>query len=498
MTTRLIAKTTSLVLFMAMLFACDDDISNIGGDTMPDGDNIDMFADQISITARTTSIDPDLYLRSNSAILGSIEDPLLGSTQSDFMGQFFVANPRFQYGYKGLDDVKIDSVRMIMAYKASDFWGDFQAPIGITIYALNRQLTNNFYMSVEPSTYCDRDTILGQRFFTQNELPLTSVSSTTSSGTTTYTYYRGLEIDLDQNIGQKIFNQWKNDTLSGKKETILYNTNSFKEFMKGIYVTTTFNKKSIIGFSDINASLYMNIYYSYNVKNTAETADSLVSRYIPFPIGAEALHLNSVKSTKYEDMAIYNSTETDRTYLKALSGVVTEVTIPLKKIREKGLSSTGTESYTLNSALLKFVGMTEKEEELKLTQRPSYLLFINMDSISNYFLDGKKPNGLTTQVLTRSSTDNVYYFNSGLYSSMTTQNFASLINQYLQNNPELDEVKYYLIPIDISTEQTYYSGSYVYLITAVTNSYSPSAAILRTSDEYLKVPLVFSKFATSK
>lgn len=491
MITRLIAKTTSLALLMALLFACSDDISTVGGDTMPDGDAINMYAEQISITARTTSIDPDLYLRSNNAILGSIEDPLFGTTQSDFMGQFFVANVRFQYGYKGLNDVNIDSVRMIMAYNYSNFWGDFQAPMGVTVYALNRELTPNFYTSVKPSTYCDKDTIMGQRFFTQNELPLTYSSSSS-------TYYRGLEIDLDNNIGQKIYDQWKSDTLSGKKETILYSTDKFKEFMKGIYITTTFNNKSMIQFTDINASLYMNIYYSYNVKNTAETADSLVHRYIPFPIGADALHLNSVQSSEYKDMGIYNSTETDRSYLKALSGVVTEVTIPLKEIREKGLSSTGTESFTLNSALLKFVGMTEKEDELKLTQRPSNLLFINADSISNYFLDGKKPNGLTTQVLTRSSSDNVYYFNNGLYSSMTTQNFASLINQYIKNNPELDEVKYYLIPIDISTEQSYYNGSSVYLITSVTNSYSPSAAILRTSDEYLKVPLVFSKFASNK
>ena len=493
MIARLIVKTTSLFLLVALLFSCSDDIPNVGGDMMPDGDKIDMFAEQVYITAKTVSIDSDLFLRSNSAILGSIEDPLLGTTKSDFMGQLFVANPSFKYGYKGLDDVAIDSVRMIMVYPYTSFTGDFQAPMGVTVYALNEQLTENFYMSVDPATYCNRDTIMGYRFFTQNELPLTYSSSAS-------TYFRTLEIDLDQNIGQKIYDQWKSDTLSGKpkKETVLYDTNTFKEFMKGIYVTTTFNNKSMINFSDINASLYMNIYYSYNVRNTAGTADSLLSgNVIPFPIGAEALHLNSVQSTKYEDMAIYNSTDTDRTYIKALSGVVTEVTIPLKEIREKGKSVANTEAFTLNSALLNFVGMTEKEKDLKFTDRPSRLLFVNADSISNYFLDGKKPNGLTSQVLTRTSS-NTYYFNSGLSASTTTSNFAVLINQYLQNNPQLDEVKYYLIPIDVTTESSYYNGYTTYIISGVSNSYVPSAAILRTSKEYLKVPLLFSKFATNK
>lgn len=485
MITRLI-KTASILIVVLFAVSCSDDIPTVGGGIMPDGDNIHMYSDEINLTAKTVSIGPDLYIRADSAILGSINDPILGRTQSDFMGQFFVANVGFQYGYDGLDGVAIDSVRMIMAYKYSDFWGDFQAPMGVTIYALNESLEPNFYTNVDPNKYCRKDTILGQRFFTQNDLPLTYSDAT-------YTYYRGLEIDFDKSVGQKIFDKWKSDTLSGKKETILYSTERFREFMKGIYVTTTFNDKSMIKFTDINASLYMNIYYSYNMKDVSG-ADSLVSRFIPFPIGAEALHLNNVNVTPFEDLEISKNTQTDRTYIKGLSGVVTEVTIPLKKIKEKGFTSTGVDDFTLNSALLSFVGMTEKEDDLAFTLRPSNLLFVNSDSIKNYFLDGKQANGSTTLLLTRSSANNVYNFNSGLYATNTTRNFAILINHYLKEHPELDEVKYLLVPVQTTTESVYNNGSYVTNFSGVYNSFSPSAAILRTSEEYMKVPVIFSKF----
>lgn len=497
MITKHFVKIALYITALACMLSCDDDYPTVGGSILPGGDNIYLYADQISLTAKTVSIGSDLFVTTNNAILGSIYDPVFGRVQSDFLAQLFVARTNFDSGYKGINDVRIDSVKMQFVYLNGGLVGDKSAPMGVSIYELNKDLETedekaDYYLSVNPGDYCDKSQLWGQRFFIDNDLP----SIENNAG-------KLLEIDVKKSVGERILNRLKQDSLEHKKETILFDTNEFKKFIKGIYVTCTFNDKSLIKFSDANASIYLNVYYSYNIKNAAGTADSLISKYLPFPLGAQALQLNSVQNTKFEDLEISKNLKSDRNYIKALSGIVTEYTIPLKEIREKGIKKTGQEKFALSSALFNFVGMTEVEADLKLTDRPSNLLFINSDSIQNYFFEGKVPNGITEWTVSRyfyqsgnaAVTNNTYYFNTGRYEGARTDNIALLISYYLINHPELDEVKYVLIPIDVVSTQDS-SGNYA--ISSVGNSFLPSAAILRTGPDYLKVPLIFGQFATER
>lgn len=493
MTTKHFVKLALCIIALSTMFSCDDDYPTVGSSMLPEGDDIYLYADQISLTAKTISLGSDLYIRTDSAMLGSIYDPTFGRTQSDFLGQLFVANASFVTGYKGIDDVRIDSVKMQFIYLTRNLVGEGSAPMGVSVYELNKDLTPNFYINVNPENYCDKTQLWGQRFFASNDLPLIANSKTAKL----------LEVDVKKSIGERILERVKQDSLDQKTKTILYDTETFKELIKGIYVTSTFNDKSLIKLRDANASVYLNIFYSYNIKNAAGTADSLLQATLPFPVGAQALLLNSVQTSKFEDLEISKNLQPDRNYIKSLSGIATEFTIPLKEIRKKGIAQTGNSDFNLTSALLNFVGMTEVEADLKLTDRPSSLLFINKDSIDNYFYDGKIPDGISTWTVSRykytsgstSLSNNTYYFNSGQNYSSATRNIASLINHYLINHPELDEVKYVLLPIDVEISQ---NSSGYYIVSSVTNSFTPSAAILRTGEDYLKIPLLFSKFASTK
>lgn len=484
MTTNNFFKISLLLAFTALIMSsCDDDYQDVGSGMFPDEDNIFMSADYINLEARTVSIGNKTFVRSSSVMLGSLIDSVFGRIKADYMGQFFLSNPSFSYGHKGINDISIDSVRMHMLYTAGSFLGDPKSSTGVSIYELNSQLTPDFYIDVKPENYCDKSILWGQRIFTEDELdPIESGLA------------RLIEIEIDTKVGQRIFDKWAQDTLSGKKETVLYNTDTFKNFIKGIYVTSTFNDKSLIKFPDANSAIAMNIYYSYHIKTKDEKSDSLVHRYMPLPLGAEALVLNSVETPDFNSLEISKNTEKDRTYIQALSGIVAEITIPLKEIKEKGKEKTKTDEFALNSALLNFVGMTEAEDKLMLKDKPSSLLFINADSIDNYFYEGKKPDGQYSLLISRQASNNSYYFNSALNFSSSVKNIANIINNYLNKDEEeqVDEVKYLLIPISVTSTSDNYGQA---LVGTVSNTFAPAAAILRTSEKYMKVPLLFSKFA---
>lgn len=484
MITKYFLNTTLFLILLAGLVSCDDDYQDIGSSLMPDEDDIFMYADQVSLTAKTVSLGSNLFVRTQSVMLGSLNDPTFGRVKGDFLGQLFVANARFAYGYKGLEDVNIDSVRLQLVYPNGAYLGDPNAPVGISVYEVNKDLQPNFYIDVKASDYCDKSILWGQRIFTEDDLmPVESGLA------------KLIEVDIDKQVGKRIFDRWVQDTLSNKKETILYNTSKFKEFIKGIYVTSSFNDKSLIKFADANSSIYLNIFYSYNIKSHDEKSDSIVYRSLPFPLGAEALLLNSIETPKYEDLEIFKNPEKGRTYMQSLSGIATEITIPLKKIKEKGIEKNKGKDFSLTSALFNVVGMTEEEDKLKLTDRPSTVLFINADSIKNYFYEGKKPDGKTSWTLTRYSSNNTYYFNTGAYLGATTKNIATMINYYLEEKPELDEVKYLMIPIEVTAMADPNPYSSATLISSVRNSFTPTAAILRMEESYLKMPLLFGRFA---
>lgn len=476
-----------------LLTACSDDISTVGSEMQPEGDGIDVNVDHVYFTPTTVPL-PEvatkgLYIRSVNALLGNIgtTDDLFGETKADFMAEFFVANATFETSEKGYDDITIDSVKMIVEYINGALTGNTDAPMGISIYEINKKnLQPNFYTSIKPSDYTDQTILWGERFFVQSDLR-----------TATDSQNKIIDIDIDKSVGQRIYDQWVADKKANKEVTILNSTQTFKDFIKGIYVTSQFNNKTILRLIDVNSSIKMNTYYKYHIRNVADTADSLIYRALSLRLGADGLLLNSLQSSMYGDLPQINSnTDTNKNFVKSLSDVVTKYKIPLKEIREKGEERTNSDKFNLNSAIFTVVGLTEEETDLPLTDRVNAMLFINKDSISEFFSEGRMVNDVTSFLLRRESSNNTYYVRSkDNFENSIRSNISSLINHYLIDHPTLDEVEYLLIPVDVALESTQ-NSSYVTVkkVTRIANAFNPSAAILRTTPLQNKVSLVFSKF----
>lgn len=471
---------SSLLIIFTSFFivSCDDDIDSIGETIQPEIDDIIFEIDNISLTAKTVSIADYIFVQNDKALLGELNDPVFGNLKADFLAEYYCANEKFTLGYD--DKATVDSVSLYFQFFKSDFMGDTISPMSMSVYELTKDLEPNFYTNIDPLKYCDKKTILGQRYFSFQETNVNVYDGVT---------YRTTKIELDKAYGENLYKEWEKDN------KVLKDSEGLRKIMKGIYVTTDFNKNGIFAFDDANSSVDVRVYYSYKLKKVNEPdKDSIINTALRLPIAADAIKMNRVTNTSWNELqSIQGNNESDkRTLIKSPAGVVTELTIPLAEIKKKAQDKTNSkDKFMVNSAVFKILGFTEEEKELSITERPNTLLFINKDSIDNFFLNKKKPDGLTSIVMVRDTTNNSYNYSYQNTTAASSNNLSATINHYLEqdkkdDNLDIQELKFLLIPIDATVD----SQSQ---ISSIENSLSPSAAIFRTNEKHMKMSLAFSK-----
>lgn len=492
----------SLAVAIATTFfivSCDDDINTIGQGIQPGTDNIQMEIDSVFITAETVKLDEDVYLRTNGALLGSLEDPIMGKTKSEFLAEFFCANSEFKLGYDG--KAQVDSVFFSMSYYNQSVVGDTLSPMAVNVYELNlgKNLRNNFYTNVDPAEYSDKKVVLGQRYFKHADLDKFYNTSTKQE------LGKHLYVELDKSYGQNLYEEWK----KRKDETgfdLLKNSANLKTYLKGIYVTSDMNNKMLLGIYDSNKQIQVVICYSYKLKKVHDPkVDSVVVRTLPLQLGGGALQLNSIVDTS----PTIDQTAEPKAYVKSPVGYVTKLKIPLAEIRKKAEEKVG-KNYMINSSIFKLAGMTELEKDLMIQNRPQKLLFIHKDSLNQFFLENRKIADPSIAMVSRNQkkdsygnvlegSNNTYRFNVQ-NTTNESDNLSRLINFYIEREKEMiknkkkekesDELEFYLIPVDTKTTST----SNGQQIEEVLNSIAPTAAIFRTDRKNMRMSLMFSKY----
>lgn len=444
------------VLFFLNFISCDDDLNSIGGSIQPPSDTISVMVDTIALKSRTISMQDSVYARTIYGVLGQYEDKLFGTIKSDYLCQFmFPKEAKFEDNLIG-----IDSVRFVIGFY--DFQGDSLAPMGLTVYEVDKKLPEYFYTNVDPHKYVDMSKILVHQAYTVKGTEYAQGSST----------IREITADLGIPFGKSVYDFWK----SGKIED---DSNAFIDFFPGMYVTTTSGTGNLINTLDNS----FRIYYKYNhIKGNHDgTQDTIRAKEFSLSVTPEVIQLNQVKNKNPEELFVEG---TGATYLKTPAGVFTEVVFPISRIAEnmkdKNMS-------TINSAQFSVKGYTEWEDDSDLIlQRPNYLLLIPKDSIDSFFKKGELPYSYEVKkknehvlMATRAAGSNVYSFG----------NISPLIMKY--KNENVDNINYVILPVQ--TEYSYTSSGSTELV-KVYNYLAPSTAILRNDPTNMRLELVYSKF----
>lgn len=444
----------SAIAFLALVFvACDDDLKSIGSSIQPDGDDIAVGTDTVFIKAETVSFKDSIYARTSYGLLGEYIDPVSGKIKSDYLCEFYCPEDmKFEDRV-----INIDSI--LVTTEFTYFTGDTVAPMGVSVYGVKNPLKAFFFTSIDPSKYIgDEPELYGQKVFSIQDVPDTVVSSVR---------YRILSTKLKHQLALDIYDKWLDEPETFK------NSDTFKEFFKGVYITTTFGSGSLL---NVNYTELV-IHYRNYVRNVANTADSVVYSKFKLPVTGEVIQMNHVENDIPEELYTQNDT---KTYMKTPAGVYTEITIPLKDIIETGNKKYGN-NHTINAANFKMKGFTEEEAKSGLT-RPSNVLLINKDSLQNFFFNRKLHDNKTSFVISRSSS-NSYDFG----------NLATIVNHYAdyyKNETTIPDLKYLVIPISA----TYSTVSSTTVLTDIYNLMYPTSAVLRTDPDNMKMAIIYSKY----
>ena len=455
----------AIVILMIVFVACDDDINQVGNSIQPGGDDIGVSTDTVFIKAKTVSLKDSVYARTEWALLGNYTDPVFGKVSSDYLSELYCPeNTTFPDKTFSIDSTFVEVI-------SEQFIGDSISPFGLSAYRVTQPLKSNFFTNIDPKKYCDMTKPLGQGVFTIQDTP-------NSGG------LRSFRLRAGQSLGQEFYDEWKNSNGATFK-----NSETLKEFFKGIYVTNSFGTGSLLS---INTTRLL-IYVKYTGRNIADTADSTHVGMFRLAVTPEVVQMNHIQNSIPNNL--FTNADT-RTYLKSPAGVCTELTIPLAEIMKKAADS-GKENNKLNAANFKIKGYTEEEEKTDLG-RPSTLLFINKDSLNNFFLNKKMTDAKTSFIMERSASTNTYNFTYGNVVGATSNNIANMINYYMdeyKGKANIPDLTYLVIPISTKYQQsTSSSGSAVWSYTNVYNQMSPTGAIFRTDKENMKMALIFSSY----
>lgn len=463
--TLLYSVISSIAFFC--LVGCDDDLSTIGGDIQPGGDGIFVGADTVFVTAKTISMQDSIFARTTSGALGEYADPILGSTKSDYLFQYYCPNG-LKFVGKDRSKIVIDSVVMTISVDSS-IVGNRYAPMGLSIYRVNTPLKGNFYTNIDPTSYCDMSTALGRGVFVADEL--------TSSSTLKY-----IKVKMNNSYGQEFLDKWRQDS------TIFASQSKLNDNFKGVYITNTFGNSTL---ARVN-STRLNIYYNYEGRNYDNTKDSTRTETFTLTATNEVIQMNHIENDIPSTLLTDEEAKT-KTYLKTPAGLYTELTVPLADIINSiNNKSSIDDKLVINAANFKLMGYTDLETESGLSQ-PGYLLVIDKDSINGFFEKNDLTQfykGKTSMIVSRTSATNSYDLG----------NIATIISHYVnvyKDASNIPDIKFLVIPVELAFSPYESSSGSLAVpgkITSIYNLMSPSGAILRTSPENLKMSLIYSKY----
>jgi hypothetical protein len=115
----------------------------VGFDIQPPSDTIDLYGDDSTVLFVSYTVEHDSVVTTNlpTLILGSINDPVFGSTQAAFNTQFRLSHTNHFFG----EDATLDSICLQLGY--SGRWGDSTTWMRAYVY----KLTDSLYLNSDTS-----------------------------------------------------------------------------------------------------------------------------------------------------------------------------------------------------------------------------------------------------------------------------------------------------------------------------------------------------------
>lgn len=456
------------LLGMSLLASCQDELSEIGQSVQSPRDKIESQVHYLQFEASTVPSN-NIYTGSSIAgLLGAINDPNYGDFQADFAMQVRTARD-FKFAHEPKGET-VDSVLLRLIY--SDYAGLRSAPLQVSVYEMPKGFEGSDYSTTSLKQYAQPNTLLGRASVTleHNSKALPGVADTT--------HVRYLSIELNKELGQRIYN------LSKSNVQVFDTPESFSQHvLGGLYITITTGSGVVLHVSNID----LGIYYDYNNDKGEKQVGS--EHFVNTKLTP---HTNAISNTYIDDLL---KKDDSYTYVKGPSGVLTEITLPKAQMErllaDRGTVDIGT-AWSLADAPLSL--KVDNPDNLLLNP-PSYMMLMPTDSVSNYF---------SRKMTERTQAATSYL--SSIYVAQATQydfhNIARMLTEHLRRHASYDttskrwivkeDLKLRVLPVRRYTSKSGNSSKEV--TTAIEEYLFPSFVRLSKKSENLKVGVVSAEF----
>jgi hypothetical protein len=143
-----------LLILSAIIFlsACEEEFNNVGMELQPPGDRLTVkTTDTLSVYAYSTLVDSIRTDETSVSLMGSIYDPIFGTTTANVYSQFRLSETAFSFG----ENPVVDSLVLTLDYKK--LWGDTNAILTMQVYEIKEQFykdsayTSNISLDYDPT-----------------------------------------------------------------------------------------------------------------------------------------------------------------------------------------------------------------------------------------------------------------------------------------------------------------------------------------------------------
>lgn len=448
-----------LSFFSVAVCSCKNDITDMGSNIQPEGDQIKVVTDTFHLTTENLFVDR-IYNRPDSLLLGTFVDGKYGTTYADILARFEASFD--SVGFRYPKDAEADSTFLILSYRS--WFGSENSVMSVKAYEMNKQ-TLDYYTyyptNLDVEEYLDMKELLGDAVF--------SASDSTQS----------IRIRLKDDFTRRLFEASR----EFKDEDDFFNR------FKGLYITSSLGDATMMYLRNVS----MLLYYHYDttigerdttfVNTTTYIVDgSVVNRFQHPDTARIRQHLEAHDSINY---------------VASPANIYAQVNVPLRRIVEQMQDSIGLDKRLIvNGAIVRVEAkdVDNKTEQSNISVPvPGNMLLMKKDEMDRFFSDNSLP---TDSVVYAgyTSADSCYNFNIARYITREIDKAQKDEEGHILIPDDLEQLELVLVPVRITTTT---SSSNTTTISSVSQQVLINGVTIRSGNDPkrpMKIDLVYSGF----
>lgn len=418
--------------------SCDDE-NNVGS-SIAQGEVTIVVDSTFTVTGRSARA-RDIGTRDGDLLIGNLSADDYGVLEASFVSRLMPASTLSIPDSIPLSDVTGMTLRF--TFDKTGFTGDTLAPQQLSVYSLTRQLPDGINNSFDPADHYDQSSPLGSVSYTASSLGVGSKASAK----------RHVDVPLSPEFARQMVRQYRTDP------SVFQWPETFAKYFPGIFVRPTFGRGLVLNFSDTEFLTYWT--RTEKVRKVVDGVSVLQDTVITdstslFAISPEVLSANLLRLTPAQ--SVTDRIAQGQLILQSPAGYDVELDFPADNILERYL----TDSFSLGvvNTLTFTLPVTTPANSYGMTP-PPYLLMVKSSRLEEFFAQNMVP-----------QTDDTDAFWAA-YDSDKGQYVFSNMRPYIvalmkEGRAEADDMRFTLVPVNITTETVGYSGSERTVVTRCT------------------------------